>query len=71
VQNQLHGAISSTSRRTRAPQLAHYQAQVAYSYMSQLPLQNVLSFPQVAAPHAASFVAMRKVAFHKLAAPPE
>src|SRR4029077_15939460 len=39
--------------------------------MHQLPLQNVLPPPQMAAPHAAGLVAVREAAFDELPAPSE
>ena len=71
AQNQPSGAVLPLSRRARAEQLAQNQAQVERADMNQLPLQNVLPSSQVAAPHAARFIAMREAAFHQLAAPPE
>ena len=71
AQNQPSGAVLPLSRRAHAEQLAQNQAQVERADMNQLPLQNVLPSSQVAAPHAARFIAMREAAFHQLAAPPE
>src|ERR1019366_7336588 len=58
-------------RRSRAQHLAQDQAQVEGADMNQLPLQNVRVSAQVRAPHGASVVAVRKAAFHQLAAPPQ
>src|SRR5271156_4421366 len=71
AQNQPCSAVLPLSRCARAEHLAQNQAQVERAHMHQLPLQNVLPSPQVAAPHAARFIAMREAAFHQLAAPPE
>ncbi len=64
-------AVSQLPRSARAEHLAQNQAQVERADMHQLPLQNVLPSPQMAAPHAARLVAMREAAFHHLAAPPQ
>ena len=50
--------VSQLPRSARAEHLAQNQAQVERAHMHQLPLQNVLPSPQVAAPHAARFIAM-------------
>jgi hypothetical protein len=71
AQNRLHGAFFPASRGSCAQQLAHDQAQVERTHMSQLPFQNVVSSAQMAAPHSAGFVAMGKAAFHQFAAPPQ
>jgi len=58
-----------SSRGVPPQKLAQNQAQVERSYMDQLPLQNVLSPSQMAAPHATRLVAVRKAAFDQLTAP--
>jgi hypothetical protein len=65
----LPSAVFQLARRTRSQQLAQNQAQVERSDMDQLPLQNVLPSSEMAAPHAARLVAVRKAAFDQLAAP--
>jgi hypothetical protein len=54
------------ARRTRSQQLAQNQTQVERSYVDQLPFQNVLPPPQMAAPHTARLVAVREAAFDQL-----
>ena len=66
AQNQPSGAVVPLSRRARAEQIAQNQTQVERADMNQLPLQDVLAPAQVAAPHAAGLVAVRKAAFHQL-----
>ena len=41
------------------------------AHMNQLPLEDVVVLAQMRAPHASCVVAMRKAAFHQLAAPPQ
>jgi len=65
----LPSAVFQLAWRTRSQQLAQNQTQVERSDMDQLPLQNVLSSSQMAAPHAARLVAVREAAFDQLAAP--
>src|SRR6516164_2955390 len=69
--NKQASAVSPLPRRARSHQLAQDEAQVESSHVDQLPLQNVIVSAQVGAPHAARVVAMRKAAFHQLAAPPQ
>ena len=65
------GAVSQLPRRARSQQLPQNQAQVERSHVNQLPFQNVLPAPQIAAPQATRFVAVREAAFNQLAAPPQ
>jgi hypothetical protein len=64
-------AVPPLPRGSRTQQLAQDQAQVESPHMDQLPLQNVLVTTQMGAPHTTRVVAMRKAAFHQLAAPPQ
>jgi hypothetical protein len=62
-------AVSQLPWRARSQELPRRQTQIERSYVNQLPFQNVLPSPQMAAPHAARLVAMRKAAFDHLPAP--
>src|SRR5271165_5476606 len=70
-QNKPAKAVSQLSRRARTQQLAQDQAQVERADMNQVPLQDVVSSAQVAAPHPTRLVAMREAALDELAAPPQ
>src|SRR5271157_2635313 len=69
LQNVRARAVSQLSRRARTQQLAQDQAQVERADVNQLPLQDVVPSPQVAAPHPARLVAVREAALDQLAAP--
>src|SRR5271157_2891712 len=71
LQNVRARAVSQLSRRARAQQLAQDQAQVERADVNQLPLQDVVSSAQLAAPHTTGFVAVREAALDELAAPPQ
>ena len=71
MQNARAKAVSQLSRRARTQQLAQDQAQVECADMNQLPLQDVVPSPQVAAPHPTRLVAVREAALDELAAPPQ
>ena len=62
---------SSTPARASAQQFAEDQAQVERRHMDQLPLEDVVMFAQVRAPHPAGIVTVREAAFHQFAASPE
>jgi hypothetical protein len=68
LQNKPYCPVLQLPWRTRAQQLAHYQAQVEGAHMSQLTFKNILASAQVAAPHPARFVAVGEAAFHQFAA---
>ena len=71
LQNARTKAVSQLSRRSRTQHLAQNQAQVERADVTQLPLQDVVSSPQVAAPHPTRLVAVRETALDELAAPPQ
>ena len=67
----LPSAVFQLARRTRSQQLTQNQTQVERSHMDQLPFQNVLPPPQMAASHTAGLVAVREAAFDQLPASAE
>ena len=68
-QNKPYCSVFQLQRRAYAQQFAQNRTPVEGAYMSQLPLENVLSLAQIAAPHSARLVAVGKAAFHQFAAP--
>ena len=71
LQNARAKAVSQLSRRARTQQLAQDQAQVERADVNQLPLQDVVPSPQVAAPHPTRLVAVREATLDQFAAPPQ
>jgi len=70
-QKQALSKVVPLPRSAGAEQTAENQAQIEGAHMNQLPLEDVVMFAKVGAPHASRVVAVSEAAFHQFAAPPQ